>query len=292
MKKRGPLYTIIAIAIAIGYYFINNYSKATDDNSKQTSSNVSKTPKSVNSDGKTGPKTLNTTETNHLKSFDYLPTSTTNQVVKHDYYTLSYSEKHEQAEWVAYELTKNQISSSHHERPYFSNDTKVKTKSAAWWNYKKSGYDKGHLCPAADRKFSKKAYDGTFLTSNVSPQKHDFNAGVWNRLEQKTRYWAKKYDKLYVITGGVLKDDLKTIGDEKVSIPTHFYKILLDYTQPEVKAIAFLIPHKESKKPLYEFVVSIDMIELVTGIDFFPGLPKDLEKRLEQSTSYKEWSFR
>jgi len=95
-----------------------------------------------------------------------------------------------------------------------------------------------------------------------------------------------------VITGGILTDDLKTIGDEKVSVPTHFYKILLDYTQPEVKAIAFLIPHKESKKPLYEYVVSIDMLEQVTGIDFFPGLPDKLENSLGKSNDYKAWSFR
>ncbi len=292
MKKKSPLYTIIAIVIAIGYYFINNNSKSTEQTPKETTTNVSNTPKTKTTEIKTDVKTKNTTVITGSNAFNYLPTSTTNQIVKHDYYTLSYSEKHEQSEWVAYELTKNQISSSHFKRPYFTDDTKVKTKSAQWWNYKKSGYDKGHLCPAADRKFSKKAHDATFLTSNISPQKHDFNAGIWNRLEQKTRYWAKKYDKLYVITGGVLTDNLKTIGDEKVSVPTHFYKILLDYTQPEVKAIAFLMPHKESHKPLYEFVVSIDMIEQVTGIDFFPNLPAHLENTLEKSTDYKAWSFR
>ncbi|PCH76123.1 MAG: endonuclease [Flavobacteriaceae bacterium] len=292
MKKKGPLYTIIAIAIAIGYYFTNNSSKATAPSSKETSTTVSKSTKTTDAATKKATKTINTTASSSTKAFDFLPTSTTNQVVKHDYYTLSYSEKHEQAEWVAYELTKNQISRSKHKRPYFTTDTKVKTKSAEWWNYKNSGYDKGHLCPAGDRKFSKKAHDATFLTSNISPQKHDFNAGVWNRLEQKTRYWANKYDKLYVITGGVLEENLKTIGDEKVSVPTHFYKILLDYTQPEVKAIAFLMPHKESKKPLYEFVVSIDMIEQITGIDFFPNLPDNIENIIEKSDSYKQWSFR
>lgn len=292
MKKKSPLYTIIAIAIAIGYYFINNSSKSTEPSTKETNTTISKSSQGTDTDVKNTTKTIKSTTTNSSIAFDFLPTSTTNQVVKHEYYTLSYSEKHEQAEWVAYELTKNQISSSKHKRPYFTTDTKVKTKSAAWWNYKNSGYDKGHLCPAGDRKFSKKAHDATFLTSNISPQKHDFNAGVWNRLEQKTRYWATKYDKLYVITGGVLKDNLQTIGDEKVSIPTHFYKILLDYTQPEVKAIAFLIPHKKSNKPLYDFVVSIDMIEQITGIDFFPNLPDNMEKIMEQSDSYKKWSFR
>ncbi|HBS12835.1 MAG TPA: endonuclease, partial [Flavobacteriaceae bacterium] len=148
-------------------------------------------------------------------SFNYLPTSTTNQIISHEYYTLSYSEKHEQAEWVAYELKKEHLKRTQRKRPYFIRDKKVKTKSANYKNYKKSGYTKGHLCPAGDRKFSKKAFDETFLTSNISPQEAKFNGGVWNRIEQKTRYWAGKDKQLYVITGGVLNDQLPTIGKEK-----------------------------------------------------------------------------
>ena len=226
------------------------------------------------------------------KIFNYLPTSTTKSIVKHQYYTLSYVEKHEQAEWVAYRLTNKQIVYTTIKRPYFEQDPKVKTGSADWRNFKNSGYTKGHLLPAADRKFSKEAYYETFLTSNISPQVYDFNAGVWNRLEEKTRYWAQKYKELYVVTGGILTDHLKTIGYEDVAVPKYFYKILLDYTDPEIKAIAFLVPHKESKKALYKFVVSIDKIESLTGIDFFPALPDDIEDRLEKSSDYKGWSFR
>jgi endonuclease G len=224
--------------------------------------------------------------------FNYLPTSTTGAIIKHDGYVLSYSEKHEQAEWVAYSLAKNDIVYIDRKRPYFIEDPKVKTKSADWRNYKKSGYDRGHLCPAADRRASKESYNETFYTSNISPQNHDFNAGIWNKLEQKTRYWAKKYNHLYVISGGILEDNLKTIGTEKVSVPNQFYKILLDDTAPEIKAIAFLIPNKESNKPLYEFVVSIDEIEKKTGINFFPNLPDDIEHKLESSSTYKNWSFK
>ncbi len=227
-----------------------------------------------------------------ISSFNYLPTSTTNSIVKHQYYTLSYSEKHEQAEWVAYQLKDEQIVSTTFKRPYFEQDPKVKTGSADWRNFKNSGYTKGHLLAAADRKFSKEAYDETFLTSNISPQVYDFNAGVWNRLEEKTRYWTQKYEELYVITGGILTDNLNTIGYEDVAVPKYFYKILLDYTQPEIKAIAFLVPHKESNKALYKFVVSIDKIESLTGIDFFPTLPDGIENDLEKSSDYKGWSFR
>jgi len=228
---------------------------------------------------------------NQKYPFDYLPTSTTNQIIKHNYFTLSYNEKYEQAEWVAYELKKAYVKNSNFERPYFIEDPKVKTGSADWRNYKKSGYDKGHLCPAGDMEFAVNAYNDTFFTSNISPQTHDFNGGVWNRLEQKVRYWATKYDGVYVITGGVLQPNLKTIGQEKVLVPNYFYKILLDNSNGENKMIAFLIPNSKSDKPLYEFVVSVDSIEKMTGIDFFPKLDDKTENSLEKNSDYKAWSF-
>ena len=225
------------------------------------------------------------------KPFHFLPKSKNNQIVYHNYYVLSYVEKYEQAEWVAYELKKEHLVSNNFERPFFVQDKKVVTGSADWRNYKFSGYDKGHLCPAGDRKFSKKAFDETFLTSNCSPQKHDFNDGVWNRLEQKVRYWVTKYNQLYVVTGGVLSNDLKRIGKEKVVVPNYFYKIILHKSGDSYKMIAFLVPHQESEKPLYQFVVSTDSIEKLTGIDFFPKLNDKIENQLEKKTDYKDWIF-
>ena len=221
----------------------------------------------------------------------FLPTSTTGQIVHHEGYSLSYNESHEQAEWVAYELKKSHLSKTNFKRPYFEIDDAVKTGAAHWRNYKKSGYDRGHLCPAGDRRYSQFAHDETFLTSNISPQKHDFNSGIWNTLEQKVRYWASKYNGVFVITGGVLNGNMKTIGDEYVSVPNQFYKVLIDNNTGKTKIIAFLMPHKNSNKPLYEFVVSVDEVEKLTGIDFFPELNDALENKLEASSSYKEWSF-
>lgn len=220
-----------------------------------------------------------------------LPKSTTKAIIYHDFYTLSYNEAYEQAEWVAYELKKEQVVNANFQRPYFVQDDKVTTYSADWRNYKKSGYDKGHLCPAADREFNKKAFESTFLTSNISPQKHEFNSGIWNRLEEKIRYWAIKYDGLFIVTAGVLAPNLKTIGKEKVAVPNFFYKIVLDENQGKYRMIGFLIPNKPLDRPLYEFVVSVDKIEQATGIDFFPQLPDDLENQLEKSSNYKGWSF-
>ena len=99
--------------------------------------------------------------------------------------------------------------------------------------------------------FEINAYNETFFTSNISPQKHDFYGGFWNRLEQKVRCWAAKYDGVYVITGGVLQPKLKTIGDEKVLVPNYFYKILLDNSNGEYKMLAFLVPNERSDKNPY-----------------------------------------
>ena len=227
------------------------------------------------------------------KDFDFLPSSTTNEIIVHDNYTLSYKDEYEQAEWVAYELKKSELNyqNNNFERPFFIEDSKVKSGSADWRNYTRSGYDKGHLCPAGDRKFSKNAFEETFLTSNISPQKHDFNEGVWNRLEQKVRYWASKYDGIYVVTGGVFTDNMNTIGDENVAVPEFFYKVLLDESRSEYKAIAFLVPHMDSDKPLYDFVISIDELEEKTGLNFFPKLDDSIENILEKNSDYKSWSF-
>ncbi|KAF2334423.1 DNA/RNA non-specific endonuclease [Flavobacterium daemonense] len=210
--------------------------------------------------------------TDSLYTISYLPTSTTGQIVKHKYYTLSYNEKFEQAEWVAYELKKEYLKNGDYKRPYFIEDPKVTTGSADWRNYKKSGYDKGHLCPARDMEFNESAYNDTFYTSNISPQDHDFNSGIWNRIEQKTRYWAGKYNDIYIVTGGILKDSDKKIGTENVAVPQYFYKIIVAKSGKEHKAIAFLVPNEFSYKSIYDFVVPIETVEKMTGIDFFPNL--------------------
>lgn len=219
----------------------------------------------------------------------FLPESTTQTVINHNYYSLSYSEPHEQAEWVAYELKKEHVVSANFDRPYFEIDAQVKTGAAHWRNYKNSGYDRGHLCPAGDRRFTKEAYEETFLTSNITPQMHDFNSGVWNRLEQQSRRWAKEYDGIFIITGGVLTSSMAHIGSEQVTVPYAFYKIVFDRRGDTDTALAFLIPHEESDKNLEQFATSIDVIEKQTGIDFFPQLDDPVENQLEAAIPIDDW---
>jgi endonuclease G len=220
-----------------------------------------------------------------------LPSSTTGTVIDHDHYSLSYHETYEQAEWVAYRIKKDHLSGEGRKRPYFVEDPKVWTKSADWRNYKSSGYDRGHLCAAGDMVFSASAHDQTFYTSNISPQKRDFNAGVWNRLEQRARYWAKKYDGVYVVTGGVLGHGLKEIGYEGVAVPNFFYKVIVKGQGDQIQVAAFLIPHQETKAPLEQFLVAVDSLEQLTGIDFFERLPDSLEKVLEKEIRAEGWQF-
>lgn len=220
-----------------------------------------------------------------------MPSSTTGVVVEHSYYTLSYNEPYEQAEWVAYQLKKQHLTRDQRKRPFFIEDPKVPTKSADWRNYKGSGFDRGHLCPAGDRRFSEQAYNETFYTSNISPQDRDFNAGVWNRLEMQVRDWARRYDELFVVTGGVLEPGLQEIGEEDVDVPKYYYKIIARGRPDAPEILAFIFLGRESTKPLREFTVSVDDIEKRTGIDFFEQLPDAVEAELEQGIKVDGWDF-
>ncbi|MBT8204414.1 MAG: DNA/RNA non-specific endonuclease [Eudoraea sp.] len=220
-----------------------------------------------------------------------LPESTTGEVVHHQHFTLSYNEPYEQAEWVAYTLKRDHLSNIERERPYFIEDPKVRTKSADWRNYKGSGYDRGHLVPAGDRRFSEYAFKETFYTSNIAPQRNDFNAGIWNDLEKMVRSWCRISGTLNVITGGVLEPSLDRIGDEGVAIPDYYYKIIVLGSGDSIQVACFLLPHKNTSSSLVKHLVTIDELEKRTGIDFFPGLPDTIENRIESEVAKTTWSF-
>ena len=267
--KRKYIYPVLVALVSVGFYYGEQYI-----DKKQAIPKIE--------EGKKKKVTTNSY---------FLPTSTTGAIVHHDFYSLSYSEKHEQAEWVAYELKDYQLSQKDRKRPYFEIDKAVPTKAASWKNYKDSGYDRGHLCPAADRRFTKEAYDETFLTSNIAPQDHAFNSGIWADLEQRVRYWAKRYKGVFVVTGGVLGENLPVIGSEKVAVPKYFYKIVLDNDSGTTRMIGFLFPHRATERPIKDFVVPVDKIEKMTGIDFFPQLEDKKEQRLERVANANEWKF-
>lgn len=221
-------------------------------------------------------------------SVDYLPIPS-NDLVKHTYYILSYNEKYEQANWVYYSLTDSMVIKGGSERSNkFKVDQKVATGSAKSADYTKSGYDRGHLCPAADMDFNPVAMEESFLMSNISPQAPDFNRGIWKELETDVRTWAKKESKIYVVAGPVFKDNLGTIGADQVLVPGYFFKIIYEETD-EPKIIAFVFPNRKSDRPLTDFAVPVDEAEKLTGFDFFSKLPDELENKLEGRVDLSGW---
>lgn len=215
--------------------------------------------------------------------------TTTGEIIEHSLYSLSYSEKHEQAEWVYYKLTPSLVNGSQNRTDDFRPDPKISSGSASLADYIKSGYDRGHLCPAGDMKVSHTAMSETFYMSNMSPQEPSFNRGIWKKLEATVRNWAITEESIHVVTAGILSSNTGHIGPNKVSVPNYYYKVV--YAPAAQKMIAFILPNKKSSQALQSFVVPVDEVESRTGIDFFPQLDDSLENKLEAQSYASQWSF-
>jgi endonuclease G len=229
----------------------------------------------------------------HLSTtpLEFAKTKDSMQVIRHFGYSLAYNEDCEQAAWVAYSLTKQETNGSIERGDNFSIDPKVTTGSANKADYLKSGYDRGHLAPAADMRWAEQAMDESFYFSNMSPQLPAFNRGVWKRLEDKMRDWAMIYDSILIVTGPVLNSSLTKIGTNEVCVPTHYYKVVLDFKREKYKGIGFVLPNSGSKEDLRSFVVSIDSVEQITGIDFFFQLNDSFETQLEKDVCLECWEW-
>jgi len=218
----------------------------------------------------------------------YLPNCDNGYLVKHTYYSLCYSEDHEQSSWVAHRLSLKSITGPQKRTNNFREDASVVTGSATKADYKNSGFDRGHLVPAGDMKLNYTSMSETFFMSNMSPQISGFNRGVWNRIENEIRRWAQNYRELLVVTGPVLEKGLPVIG-YGVSIPRYYYKIIFDNSSKVPKMIAFLLENKTDKRHISEFVTTVDEVEKITGIDFFETLSQNEQMKLESKSNYKDW---
>jgi len=211
-------------------------------------------------------------------------------VVNRKGYALGYSEKYEQPLWVIYRITKEEMNSPRFRRTDdFRPDPAIKTGSAALGDYRRSGYDRGHLAPAATMGFSRQAMSESFYLSNMSPQKPQFNRAIWKKLESQVRTWAHQNKDIYVITGPVIKPGYKTIGRNSVAVPQYYYKVIFDISPPSFKMIAFILENKGSKQPLKTFVVTVDDVEKLTGLDFFSEFPDIIEDKLESQSDINQW---
>ena len=215
--------------------------------------------------------------------------SSNGQIIHHTHYSLSYSEKHEQAEWVSYLLNPKFLDGSSKRTDDFRIDKKVLSKSANSSDYLNSGYDRGHLAPAADMVFSNRSMSESFFYSNISPQSAKFNRGGWKKLEMQVRDWGKSFE-IIVVTGGVLiEKGLKSIGENKVSIPRNFYKIV--YAPEMQEMIGFVMPNQKIYNNLLSYSTTVDEIEVMTGLNFFIELSEEQQNQLESTNNLENWVF-
>ncbi len=214
------------------------------------------------------------------------------QIVQHKAFTLKYCEEYEQADWVAYRITADALDSRLHRTNDFRADPDIVTGSATLEDYRRSGYDRGHLAPAASMRVSPEALSESFLLSNMSPQRPGFNRGIWRRLEEQVRAWAREEGALMVVTGPLLEGGISaSIGPNKVGVPRFYYKVVLDDVPPSLKAIGFILPHEGARGNLAAYACSVDEVERQSHIDFFCGLPDELEERLESGFDLEQWPF-
>lgn len=222
------------------------------------------------------------------KDFNYLPDAN-GEVVHHRYYSLSYIEEHEVSEWVAHKLTRSMVNGNARRQDNFRRDPLVSTETASSRAYRGSGFDRGHMAPAGDMKLNRTAMSESFYMSNMAPQNPSFNRGIWRELEEQIRRWVRDSGTMYIVTGPILYRGLRQLLPEGVSVPESFYKIVFDYDRR--KMIAFLFENRGSRRSLDSFVVSVDFIEELSGIDFFPALPDAIEDDLEFRSYPEDWEF-
>jgi endonuclease G len=204
----------------------------------------------------------------------YPATHTTDTILTYTGFTIGYNEAFEQAAWVAYVLTREEVlSDSVIRNDRFRADTMIISGSAELSDYRGSGYDRGHLAPAADMRWSNRAMDESFLLSNMSPQEPSFNRGIWKRLEEKVREWALEKDSIYILTGPVLNSVVEVIGANDVGVPGSYFKVLVDLSPPDHDMVAFLLPHEGSSSDPVIYAITVDSLESVTGYDFFAWAP-------------------
>ena len=218
------------------------------------------------------------------------PDGVPEQMLRRAGYTASYNKTTKLPNWVAWHLTADRTTGpAKRSGVDFLADMDVPAPRAEDSDYYGSGYDRGHMCPAADNKYSEKAMEESFLFTNMCPQNGNLNRGDWNEMEQACRRWAKEYGGVYVVCGPILyKGKHKTIGKNKVVVPEAFFKVVLR-TGETPKAIGFIYKNAEGNRPKGDYVNTVDEVERITGIDFFTSLPDDVENKVEATADIADW---
>ena len=215
------------------------------------------------------------------------------QILKRRAYTTSYNNKSKTPNWVAWHLTKAHTYGDHQRKnEVFFEDEAIESGLRATDNdFYNSRYDRGHMCPAGDNKWDAQAMRESFLFTNICPQNHGLNKYEWNDLEIQCRDWAREYGAIDIVCGPIFSatGDQKTIGRNKVWVPDAFFKVIL-CRQGSPKAIGFIYRNEGKKQTKEEALRSVDEIETLTGIDFFPSLDDATEDRIEAEADLADWN--
>lgn len=215
------------------------------------------------------------------------------EVHSYNGFQLCYRESYEDAEWVAYVLTRDELNAVTERSNKFRADKAISTGSATPGDYTNSGYDRGHLAPAADLEWSTESMEDSFLMSNMTPQAPDFNRGMWKSLEEQVRKWAEEFGELVIVTGPILEKDAseyKKIGKNEVAVPEYFYKVLLAQSSNGTKfGLAFILPNSKCEGSIWDYACSIDNVEQRTNLNFFSLLDDPTENQLEANTNLSFW---
>lgn len=209
-------------------------------------------------------------------------------------YTASYNRELRIPNWVAWELTPEKLVERESRTDKFLPDPDLPESEAVTTDdYKGSGWDRGHMCPAADNRWHWRAMQECFYLTNICPQNHNLNAGDWKELEEACRLWAQQEGRIYIVCGPILYDQKhKSIGPDRkrrITVPEAFFKVVLCTDSQPPKGIGFIYKNSSGNKPLDAYVNSIDDVERITGIDFFPALPDELEQKVEATYDLSLW---
>ena len=205
-------------------------------------------------------------------------------------YVVSYNSETKTPNYVAWLLTAAHTKGKFKRNGNaFQPDPEVKGVQVTTFDYVRSGYDRGHMCPSADNKWSERAQQESFLMTNICPQAPNLNSGDWSELEQMCRSWARKWGEIHIVCGPINpQENGRRIGPNKVLVPKGFFKVVL-YNGSSPKAIGFIYPNDDTDKPLKAYATSVDEMERITGFNFFASLDDKIENEIEKNYNFKDW---
>lgn len=207
-------------------------------------------------------------------------------------YSVSYNRELKIPNWVAWELTPEKLVERESRTNRFLPDPDLpQSEAVTTEDYKKTGWDRGHMCPAGDNRWHRKAMQESFYMTNICPQNHNLNRGDWKELEEACRRWARKEGRIFIVCGPVLYNSKhRTLGKQhQVTIPEAFFKVILCTDSTPPKAIGFIYKNTSGNHPLDSYVNSVDEVERITGIDFFTALPDNVEEKVEATYDLRLW---